>query len=165
MKDQRSKIKNQKLIEGVILKELTRHHDERGFFEELIRVSDEFFKEGFGQLSHSFMKNGVIKAWHIHKTQIDWWFVSRGNLHVALYDLRTSSPTFKMLNEFVLGENGQNVVLKIPGGVAHGCKVIGNHAELFYVTSKTYNPDEEGRIPHGDPSIGYDWLNITSVEL
>ncbi len=25
------------------------------------------------------------------------------------------------------------------------------------MTSKTYDPDEEGRIPHDDPGIGYDW--------
>lgn len=157
--------KNQKLIKGVVLKELDRHHDERGFFEELIRVNDEFFKEGFGQLSHSFMHPGVLKAWHIHKTQIDWWYVVRGDLHVGLYDKREKSPTFKILNEFLLGEHGQNVVLKIPAGVAHGCKVIGGPSELFYVTSSVYNTDEEGRIPHDDKDIGYDWINIPPLKL
>ena len=28
---------------------------------------------------------------------------------------------------------------------------------LFYVTSSVYNPADEGRIPHDDPEIGYDW--------
>lgn len=163
MKDQRSKIKNQKLIAGVIKGELTRHRDERGFFEELIKGTDDFFKEGFGQLSHSFMYPGVIKAWHIHKTQIDWWYVSRGTLRVALFDLREQSGTYKVLNEFFLGENRENIVLKIPAGVAHGCKVTGGIAELFYVTSKTYNKDEEGRIPHDDKTIGYDWVNTPPI--
>lgn len=157
--------KNQKLIDEVILKELVRHPDERGFFEELIRVNDEFFKEGFGQLSHSFMHPGVIKAWHIHKTQIDWWYVASGDLHVGLYDNRKNSPTFKTLNEFLLGKHGQNVVLKIPPGVAHGCKVVGGPSELFYVTSSIYNTDEEGRIPHDDQGIGYDWINIPPLKL
>lgn len=153
-------IKNQKLIQGVMIKELVRHKDERGFFEELIRSSDDFFKEGFGQLSYSFMLSGVIKAWHIHKTQIDWWFVSRGALKVALCDLRKDSLTFGIINEFILGENGDNAILKIPAGVAHGCKVKGKDAELFYVTSAFYNPQEEGRIPHDDKKIGYDWINL-----
>jgi len=30
-------------------------------------------------------------------------------------------------------------------------------SHLLYVTSNTYDPDEEGRIPHDDPTIGYDW--------
>lgn len=157
--------KNSKLIEGVAIKELVRHKDERGFFEELIRKNDEFFAEGFGQLSHSFMHKGVIKAWHIHKTQVDWWYVASGDLSVGLYDTRKNSPTYKLLNEFHLGEHGQNVVLKIPSGVAHGCKVVSSKSELFYVTSSVYNTNEEGRIPHDNKDIGYDWVNIPPLNL
>jgi dTDP-4-dehydrorhamnose 3,5-epimerase len=152
--------KNLKLIEGVTIKELVRHHDERGFFEELIRGDDDFFKEGFGQLSRSLMHLGVIKAWHIHKTQVDWWYVAAGTLHVALYDYREKSSTYRLLNQFRLGEKSDDAVLKIPGGVAHGCKVIKGESELFYVTSKTYNSNEEGRIPHDDADIGFDWVRI-----
>lgn len=150
----------QKLIEGVITKKLVRHSDERGFFGELIRVTDDFFKEGFGQLSHSLMYEGIIKAWHIHKTQVDWWYLAKGTTWVALYDMRKGSKTYQRINEFFLGEEGENVILKIPAQVAHGLKVIKGPAELFYVTSKTYNSYEEGRIPHDDKSIGYDWGKI-----
>lgn len=153
-------MKNIKLINGVALKELVRHKDERGYFEELIRVSDDFFQEGFGQLSHSVMYPGVIKAWHIHKTQTDWWFVASGDLKVALYDTRLRSSTYKRTNEFILGEHGDNFILKIPPKVAHGCKVIGVVTELVYVTSTPYDQSEEGRIPYDDPSIGYNWLKI-----
>lgn len=136
------------MIDGVVKKQLVRHPDERGFFEELIKVNDDFFKEGFGQLSHSLMYPGVIKAWHIHKTQVDWWFVAKGTLKVTLHDLRDYSKTKGVTNELTLGENGENIILKIPPQVAHGCKVIGDkNAELFYVTSSVYNPREEGRIP------------------
>jgi dTDP-4-dehydrorhamnose 3,5-epimerase len=158
------KEKNQELIEGVVLKELKRNKDERGFFEEIIRKNDPFFAEGFGQLSHSYMYSGVIKAWHIHKTQIDWWFVVRGDLKVALYDARESSRTEGFLNELFLGEHGKIGVLKIPAGVAHGCRVVGESAELFYVTSGIYDPAEEGRIPHNDPKIGYDWFKVPEIK-
>lgn len=163
--NQNQRIENTKMIDGVMIKKLVRNKDERGFFEELIRKTDEFFAEGFGQLSHSFMRYGVIKAWHIHKTQVDWWYAAAGTLHVGLYDLRENSPTYKTLNEFLLGESGQNIVLKIPPGVAHGCKVISKESELFYVTSGIYNTDEEGRIPHDDKEIGYDWINIPLIKL
>lgn len=159
-KDVNQKLIEQKLIEGVKIKRLIRHYDQRGFFEELIRVTDEFFKEGFGQLSHSFMHQGVIKAWHFHYTQTDWWYVSRGTLYVALYDMRKDSSTFGFLNQFKLGEDGEDIVLKIPPYVAHGCKVISKEAELFYVTSKVYNPEEEGRIPADDSKIGLDWSKL-----
>lgn len=148
------------MIDGVAVKELVRHPDERGFFEEIIRKSDSFFAEGFGQLSHSHMHQGVVKAWHVHTTQVDWWYVMRGTVKVALYDGRQTSKTYKELNEFILGDEAEKpAVLKIPAGVAHGLKVLQGPADLIYVTSGEYNKEkEEGRIRHDDPSIGYDWV-------
>ncbi len=145
-------------IDGVELKPLVTHADERGFFREVIRVTDDFFGEGFGQWSHSLMFPGVAKAWHIHPHQIDWWYVPIGTLKVALHDKREGSPTYGETMELFLGENAAPAVLKIPAGVAHGCKAIGGVTHLFYVTSRTYDPKEEGRIPHDDPTIGYDWV-------
>jgi len=146
------------MIDGVIIKELVRHPDERGFFEEVIRASDPFFGEGFGQLSHSSMHEGVVKAWHVHKTQIDWWYVPNGTVKVALYDTRENSSTYKELQEFIVGEEGQKIIIKIPAGVAHGCKVLKGPADLVYVTSSEYAKEEEGRIVYDDPNIGYDWV-------
>src|SRR5260221_13638808 len=106
------------MIDGVITKDLVRHPDERGFFEEIIRVTDDFFKEGFAQMSHSRMHQGVVKAWHIHKTQIDWWYVVGGLVKAAVYDARKESKTYRELNEFILGKpDAPNLVLKIPFGV------------------------------------------------
>ena len=74
------------MISGVIFKDLVTHIDQRGYFRELIRVTDEFFEEGFGQWSHSLMYAGVAKAWHLHLKQTDWWYVASGVLKVALHD-------------------------------------------------------------------------------
>jgi len=49
------------MINGVVVKELVTHTDERGFFREIIRVTDDFFGEGFGQWSHSLMFAGAAK--------------------------------------------------------------------------------------------------------
>lgn len=149
---------NKKLVSGVMIKELVQHKDERGFFEEFIRTDDPFFKEGFGQWSHSLMNQNVIKAWHIHKTQIDWWYIARGTVKAVLYDTRKDSETFGMTNEFFMGENADHIILKIPHHVAHGVKVLQGPSELMYITSKVYDPQEEGRIPYDDATIGYDWL-------
>ncbi|HUD20206.1 MAG TPA: dTDP-4-dehydrorhamnose 3,5-epimerase family protein [Patescibacteria group bacterium] len=157
------------MIDGVKIKELVRHPDERGYFEEVIRITDSFFTEGFAQMSHSYMVKGVVKAWHLHKTQIDWWYVASGVIKAAVYDVRKSSKTYKELNEFILGEPGKpNIVLKIPAGVAHGLKVLKGPADLVYVTSGVYSLAEEGRIPYNDPEIGYDWtkgLPITNKKI
>jgi dTDP-4-dehydrorhamnose 3,5-epimerase len=104
------------------------------------------------------MHAGVVKAWHIHPTQIDWWYVPIGALKAALHDLREESPTRGTTEELLLGEGYEAQVLKIPAGVAHGCKALAGPTHLFYVTSRTYDPREEGRLAHDDPRIGYDWL-------
>jgi dTDP-4-dehydrorhamnose 3,5-epimerase len=152
------------MIEGVVLQDLVTHVDERGFFREIIRVSDEFFKEGFGQWSHSLMVQGVIKAWHIHRVQIDWWYVGSGVLKVALHDTRPDSSTYRETMEILMGEHQPARVLRIPPGVAHGCKCLSGPANLFYITSKVYDPSDEGRIAYNDAEIGYDWLKRPEIK-
>ncbi|HYO49600.1 MAG TPA: dTDP-4-dehydrorhamnose 3,5-epimerase family protein [Chloroflexia bacterium] len=152
------------VIEGVVVKNLVTHPDERGFFREVIRVTDSFFKEGFAQLSHALMHPGVAKAWHCHKDQVDWWYVPVGVLKVALYDTRPESPTKGVTQElFMGGEHGYSV-LKIPPGVAHGCKAISGAAHLIYVTSRVYNEADEHRINHDDAEIGYDWVSGPKIK-
>jgi dTDP-4-dehydrorhamnose 3,5-epimerase len=151
------------MINGVLQKKLIRHPDERGSFTEIIRITDSFFSEGFAQLSHSHMVDGVVKAWHIHKTQIDWWYNSTGTIKIVLFDLRENSNTYKELNEFIMGDIYDPFVIKIPPGVAHGLKVLVGPADLVYVTSSVYNPNEEGRILYNDPKIGYDWIQGKAI--
>lgn len=152
------------MIEGVVLKELETFNDDRGFFRELIRSSDDSFSEGFGQWSHSLMFDGVIKAWHFHKIQTDWWYVVSGVLRVGLCDLREEAGTYKQTMDFLMGDLQPTRVLKIPPGIAHGCKTVQGPVHLFYLTSHVYNPDDEIRIPYDDPRIDFDWLRGPAIK-
>lgn len=145
-------------IEGVAFKDLVTNTDERGLFRELIRSTDEFFSEGFAQWSQSVMFYGVTKAWHLHRQQIDWWYVATGVLRIGLADTRPDSPSFKRTMDFMMGDLQPARILRIPPGVAHGCKVIQGPATLFYITSRIYDPDDELRIPYDTPEIDFDWL-------
>lgn len=156
-------------IEGVEIKVLKTHADDRGFFREIIRETDPFFttkdKPPFGQWSHSKMAENTIKAWHYHQKQIDWWYVGMGTLRVGLIDNRTSSPSYKKKMDFLIGESlgdqpVHSAVVKIPQGVLHGCRVISPFAHLFYITSETYNTEDEGRIPYNAPEVDFDWGNL-----
>ncbi len=110
------------------------------------------------------MYPGVIKAWHIHKVQTDWWYVATGVLKVALHDARPASRTFRETMDLMMGDNQPSRILHIPPGVAHGCKVINGPAQLFYITSHVYNPADEGRIAYDDTEIGYDWLKGPDIK-
>lgn len=151
-------------IVGVELKLLTTYPDDRGFFREIIRSSDPFFQQGFAQWSHSKMALNTVKAWHFHHKQYDWWYVPIGLVRAVLIDNRSESPTFGNKQEFILGDKAiepgaQEVAVKIPPGVLHGCKVMTDSAHLFYITSQIYDPEDEGRIPYNDPAIDFQWGN------
>ena len=152
------------MIEGVVLKELETFNDDRGFFRELIRSTDDSFREGFGQWSHSLMFDGVIKAWHFHRIQTDWWYIVSGVLRVGLCDLREESGTYKQTMDFLMGDLQPARVLKVPPGIAHGCKTVQGPVHLFYVTSHVYNPDDEIRMPYNDPQIDFDWLRGPAIK-
>jgi len=151
-------------IKDVEIKELQTYTDERGFFRELIRTSDNFFSAGFGQWSQSLMFDGVIKAWHLHNIQTDWWYVVNGVLRVGLCDLRTDSPTYKTVMDFLMGDLQPPRIIKIPPGVAHGCKTIQGPVNLFYLTSHVYDPDDEIRVLYNDPEIDFDWLKGPEIK-
>src|SRR5436190_13617442 len=109
-------------IIGVELKQLKTHRDQRGFFREVIRVSDPFFENAmnFGQWSHSLMAKNVVKAWHYHHVQIDWWYIAAGQIQTVLFDNRRESPTYKNKISFLMGDpeiHGKDtleVCVKIP---------------------------------------------------
>lgn len=146
------------MIDGVQVKEIKKHCDDRGFFAELVR-DDEKILERFGQASWSMSYPGVIKAFHYHKKQDDLWFFPSGNAQVVLHDLRDGSLTEGETNTFYMGTENP-ILLLIPKGVAHGYRVLGNEpATIIYFTTESYdrNDPDEHRIPWNDPQIGFDW--------
>lgn len=146
------------MIQGVEIKKLVKHSDDRGFFMEVLRDDDEMLTR-FGQTSYTETYPGVIKAFHWHNKQDDLWFVCKGMAQVVLYDMRKDSPTFKETQVIYAGVDNP-VTIVIPIGVAHGYRVLGTEpVGLFYHTTLSYDPKDpdEERIPFDDPEIGFDW--------
>ena len=151
------------MIHEVEIKNLVTHSDDRGFFREVLRNSDPILDGKFAQWNHSKLYTGVIKAWHWHKKQSDWWYVVSGVLRIGLYDLREDSPTFGETNSFLMGDDQTSQVVRIPPGVAHGCRAIEGPVHLFYVVDFEYDRDDDIRILHDDPTIGFDWLKLHDI--
>jgi dTDP-4-dehydrorhamnose 3,5-epimerase len=146
------------MIDGVHVKKLVRHPDDRGFFTEVYKSNDPFF-EPTKQTSYTETYPGVIKAFHYHKKQADIWFVVKGMAQVVLFDLREDSKTKGKTQVLYAGEDNP-ILIFIPKGVAHGYRVLGSSKMgLLYHTTEAYdpkNPDEE-RIPFDSKKIGFDW--------
>jgi dTDP-4-dehydrorhamnose 3,5-epimerase len=146
------------MIQGVESKQLTKHADERGFLMELLRSDDSIFTK-FGQCYIAMNYPGVVRAWHWHEKQDDFFMVAKGMIKVGLCDMREGSPTRGQVNEFYLGENN-NILLKIPVGVAHGYKTIGVEPSLLInFPSEVYNREEpdEYRLPWNTDQIPFNW--------
>jgi dTDP-4-dehydrorhamnose 3,5-epimerase len=82
--------------------------------------------------------------------------VAIGEVEVVLYDLRESSPTHGEKMHFHMGEP-EPLVVRIPPGVAHGLKVLSPEAHLFYITSRIYDPQDEGRYPFDSGVVPHAW--------
>jgi dTDP-4-dehydrorhamnose 3,5-epimerase len=147
------------MIDGVKVKKLVKHSDDRGFFAELIRDDEPKVLSRFGQASWSLSYPGVIKAFHYHEKQDDLWFFPSGNAQVVLYDLRVNSHTQGETDVYYMGEENP-ILLLIPNGVAHGYRVLGQKpATIIYFTTESYNasdPDEK-RIRWDDSLINFNW--------
>ncbi len=148
------------LITGVTLQPFPVWPDDRGYFLEVARLGEGLVAEFPGrgsQVSAALNYPGIIKAFHFHRFQTDYWVAAAGLLQVALVDLRRDSPTFGLKNTLYVGSLRPWQV-RIPPGVAHGYKVIGEQPSLLvYITDRTYDPSDEGRIAYNDRSIAYDW--------
>lgn len=132
--------------------------DEHGRLGEIIRADDPWF-EKFRQVYFTTAYPGVVKAWHYHKKQTDYFYVIKGMVKVALYDDRESSPTKSIVKELYHGKHCPGL-LRIPPGVQHSWMCVSEReAYIVNVVSEMYNcaePDEFRNGLHNN-DIPYDW--------
>ncbi len=146
------------LIEGVAVKELRFIPDERGRLMEILRRDDPSF-EKFGQVYLTTAYPGIIKAWHYHLFQADYFAVLRGMAKIVLYDDRENSTTLGLLNEFFSGEY-YPLLIRIPPLVFHGFKALGEREVLLLnCPTEPYNREnpDEYRLPPDSKEIPYVW--------
>ena len=146
------------MIDGVQVISLSTHGDRRGFFREVFRFPEQFEGIPVGQLSHSFVKEGVVKAWHGHVRQFQWNYVVSGQIKVALYDDRYSSATYREILEFNVGDGTDPVGYFFPPGVLHGYRCTNGPIQIIYATSGTYELSEEVRKTDADLELDFLWF-------
>lgn len=146
------------MIEGVNVKNLTLHNDERGRLMEILRNDEEIFIS-FGQVYMTTNYAGVIKAWHCHEKQTDFVACIKGMIKLVLYDDRKASQTKGAVEEYFIGEHN-NRLITIPPGVYHGWKNIRSDESIVVsVITEPYNSNapDELRLPYNTEKIPYKW--------
>ena len=96
------------------------------------------------QINYSILYPGVVKAWHRHKYQDDYFCILNGMAQVGVYT-EEDGP-----EKFFIGEHNPGVV-HIKAGEWHGLTAVGPEpCGLLYLVTNKYNPnkpDEERAGP------------------
>lgn len=148
-------------IEGVVIVDVRKFEDERGYFMETYKRPD-FVKGGidvdFVQDNQSASKKGVLRGLHFQKQfpQSKLVRVVSGKVFDVAVDLRKNSPTFGRWEGVVLSAENRRQFF-IPKGFAHGFLVLSDYAEFCYKCDDVYHPNDEGGILWSDEAIGIDW--------
>ena len=145
-------------IEGIIIKNLKPILDERGYLQECFR-SDWPMYNKFGQAYITIAFPNVVKAWHLHKIQMDNMTCVSGNAKLVLCDNRKESSTYKNFKEIFFGEKNP-LLVTIPPNIWHGFKAIGQE-KIIVLNCPTelynYGNPDEYRLPYDTNEIDYDW--------
>jgi dTDP-4-dehydrorhamnose 3,5-epimerase len=106
-------------VEGLEIRELTVHKDQRGWLAEIIRDDETAFRPVMSYLSMT--RPGLLRGPHEHREQVDFFcFVGKFRLYV--WDNRGSSSTY--LEKKIIDTNGTPTVAIVPAGVVHAYKNI-----------------------------------------
>jgi len=116
---------NEGAINDVVVYDLKKYHDDRGWLAELFR-HDDLAAEFFPVMSYiSFTTPGVQRGPHEHVDQADLFcFIGPSTFKLRLWDNREISSTFNNVMTLLVGQDDAKAVV-VPKGVVHGYKNVG----------------------------------------
>jgi dTDP-4-dehydrorhamnose 3,5-epimerase len=148
-------------LPGVVVIEPRVFRDERGFFLETyneLAVTEIGIHQHFVQDNHSFSRRNVLRGLHyqLRKPQGKLVRVIGGEILDVAVDLRKNSSSFGRWCSVRLSEENTRMMW-IPGGFAHGFRVISEGAHVLYKATAFYAPDLERTVVWNDAKLGIDW--------
>ena len=113
-------------ISGVVVRDLRRFNDDRGWLAELFR-HDELDQEYYPAMTYiSATAPGVTRGPHEHVDQADLFcFLGPSNFQIRVWDNRPDSNTFRQVMTLDVGADNPKSVL-VPKGVVHAYRNTGD---------------------------------------
>ena len=130
-------------IAGVQIYELGNVITRSGFMTEIFRTDWSVIGVEVRQINWVQLNPGAVTDWHAHAKQIDHLVGVSGNIKLALWDGRETSPT-KGATEIIRIGAIRPVMVIVPHGIWHGLRnESGEPAGYINVTDQLYD--------HADP--------------
>jgi len=146
-------------IDKLLILRLKKFEDERGSFFETYNQDNVGKITGFGakfvQDNYSISHKNVIRGLHFQTgdhAQGKLVQVLNGVVMDVVVDLREGSPTFGQHETFILS-GGDNKMIWIPSGFAHGFKSMVDNTHFSYKCTSTYNKEKKGGIIYNEPDL------------
>jgi dTDP-4-dehydrorhamnose 3,5-epimerase len=109
----------------------------------------------FVQENHSRSRRGALRGLHAE----DWEklvYVPRGEVFTAVADIRADSPTFGVVETYILGESNR-IKLFLPRAVAHGFCVLSDEADYVYQVTEYWDGSDTRAVAWDDPDLAVPW--------
>lgn len=110
--------------------------------------------EPTGQINYSVMYPFVVKAWHRHTLQADFWMCLSGHVKVGVHCEQRATSWLS-----VIGEKRPGIMV-IPPRLWHGAAAVGGQsAGLLYYVNQRYDPahpDEDRRAYDSIPDFPWE---------
>ena len=131
-------------INGVFQFASPTHLDDRGFFKEVLRISEVNNNSkdfSIGQINHSRSSKNTLRGIHIAP-----WnkiiYVPRGKVQCVIVDCRKDSPTLGKHQSFVIGEDNRSCVF-VPAGCGNSYLVLSEDADYIYFTDREWKLEKK----------------------
>ncbi len=163
-------------IPEVVVIELTRFQDDRGWFmesfneakfQELLADNDKAAAPPFVQDNHSFSKKNVLRGMHYQlppHAQGKLVRVTQGAAYDVVVDIRAESPTLGQWIGVELNSTN-NYCLWVPPGFAHGFLSLAEGTQFLYKTTGYYHPESERSILWNDPQLAIKWPEVPHFNM
>jgi dTDP-4-dehydrorhamnose 3,5-epimerase len=151
------------MLDGVLVIDIDRHADDRGFFARVGCV-DEFAAHGITEsfpqmnLSHN-LRRGTLRGMHYAVAPARESKIVRcvaGAIHDVVIDVRPDSATYGgWLGIELSRANGR--ALYIPPGLAHGFLTLSDDTDVLYLMGDVFRPEAARGLRWDDPRFGVEW--------
>ena len=146
-------------IQGVLQITLPVFEDDRGFFKEVVRISE--IEKSLGkqfiarQVNHARTTKNTLRGIHIAP-----WnkiiYVPRGKVQAVIVDCRKDSLTFGKHESIILGDENRSCVF-IPADCGNSYLILSRDADYMYITDEEWKPNIEKNVAWNDSMLAIDW--------